>query len=101
MYVANPTSTSKSLFGGNAKKIDVVGDFDVKQVSNVRRATMRLSGREISKLGIAWQASAYGSAKGDVEEMMDVVFEIALAQHSQRLTGDRFWRSPQGNLLGK
>ena len=39
---------------------------------------------EISKLGIAWQASAYGSAKGELtEEMMDVVFEIALAQHSQ------------------
>ena len=29
---------------------------------------------------------AYGSAKGELtEEMMDVVFEIALAQHSQKI----------------
>ena len=31
MYVAIPMPASKSLFGGNAaKKIDVVGDFDVE-----------------------------------------------------------------------
>ena len=56
---------------------------------NQQKSTKKLenfSGREISKLGIAWQASAYGSHKGELtEEMMDVVFEIALAQHTQKI----------------
>ena len=44
------------------------------------------SGREISKLAVAWQAAAYGSDDGNLtEEMMDVVVEIAMAQHHQKL----------------
>ncbi len=88
MYVRNPTSASQSMFGGNnAKKINVTGDFDVEsKLIHYAKQLENFSGREISKLGIAWQAAAYGSDSGELtEEMMDVVFELALAQHSQKI----------------
>ena len=88
MYVKNPQPANQSMFGGsNAKKIEITGDFDVEdKLTEYAKKLKNFSGREISKLGIAWQASAYGSHKGELtEEMMDVVFEIALAQHTQKI----------------
>ena len=60
MYVRNPTSASNSLFGGNtAKKIDVVGDFDVEaKLTAYAKQLDTFSSREISK---AWHCMASSS----------------------------------------
>ena len=52
MYLTNPV--------GNAKKIDISG-IDEDSIKAVAAATEGYSGREISKLAIAWQAAAYGT----------------------------------------
>lgn len=51
-----------------------------------------MSGREIAKLGVAWQASAYASADGVLTEkmIMDKVAD-AVQQHSQKVE----WQSEQ------
>lgn len=52
MYLTNPI--------GKAKKIDVSG-IDEDAIKAIAAATDGYSGREISKLAIAWQAAAYGT----------------------------------------
>lgn len=49
--------------------------------------TEGLSGREISKLGVSWQASAYASENGILTEkmVMDRVVDI-IKQHEQKMS---------------
>lgn len=45
-----------------------------------------MSGREIAKLGVAWQASAYASANGVLtEEMILAKVKDAVQQHRQKV----------------
>lgn len=48
--------------------------------------TAGMSGREIAKLGVAWQAAAYASSEGILTEkmVMDRV-EDAIKQHKQKV----------------
>lgn len=45
-----------------------------------------MSGREISKLGVAWQAAVYASAEGVLTEAMVMErCEAAVQQHKQKV----------------
>merc|ERR1719354_1029087 len=63
-----------------------VADFDFNEkCSQIAAATEGLSGREISKLGIAWQASTYASSDGTLtEEILDARVNEMIAQHKQK-----------------
>jgi len=64
-----------------------IANFDFsKKCQQIAEVTEGLSGREISKIAIAWQASAYGSPDGVLtEEMMDERVEEAVRQHKQKV----------------
>jgi ATPase family AAA domain-containing protein 3A/B len=59
-----------------SKRINVV-EIDEASITAVAEQTVGFSGREISKLAIAWQAAAYGTANAtfDKELMMEVLLE--------------------------
>jgi ATPase family AAA domain-containing protein 3A/B len=81
-----PDSADSGIFSSGATPIGL-SDFDVDlKLDKYSEMLTTFSGREISKLAVAWQASAYGSDDGNLtEEMMDVVVEIAIAQHGQKI----------------
>uniref|UniRef100_A0A673ZFL2 ATPase family AAA domain containing 3A n=1 Tax=Salmo trutta TaxID=8032 RepID=A0A673ZFL2_SALTR len=57
--------------------------------------TIGMSGREISKLGVAWQAAAYSSEDGVLTEaMIDARVDDALRQHAQKMD----WLHMEGGL---
>lgn len=63
-------------------------NFDYgKLCSEMARMTEGMSGREIAKLGVAWQAAAYASADGVLTEKMvlDRVRDAVL-QHRQKVS---------------
>lgn len=64
-----------------------IANFDFsKKCLQIAEVTEGLSGREISKIAIAWQASAYGSPDGVLtEDMMDERVEEAVRQHEQKV----------------
>ncbi|XP_022090065.1 ATPase family AAA domain-containing protein 3-like [Acanthaster planci] len=64
-----------------------VGQFDFNEkCSKIAEMTEGLSGREIAKLGVAWQASAYASEDGILtSEMIDARVQDAVAQHTQKV----------------
>lgn len=64
-----------------------IANFDFsKKCQQIAEVTEGLSGREISKIAIAWQASAYGSPDGVLtENMMDERVEEAVRQHKQKV----------------
>lgn len=67
-----------------ADNIDYTAECD-----NVARRTEGLSGREISKIAIAWQTAAYASEDGVLtKSMMDAVTDSAIAANKQK----REWR---------
>lgn len=50
------------------------------------RLTDGMSGREIAKLGVAWQAAAYSSTEGVLTRQMAVEkVQQALKQHTQKV----------------
>ncbi|XP_014783149.1 ATPase family AAA domain-containing protein 3-B [Octopus bimaculoides] len=60
-------------------------DYGVK-CSEIAARTEGLSGREIAKLGVAWQATAYASDDGVLtEQMIDSIVDNAIRQHSQKV----------------
>ncbi|CAG0881751.1 unnamed protein product [Cyprideis torosa] len=60
--------------------------------SRVAQKAQGLSGREIAKLGVAWQASAYASEDGILtEEMIMERVEDAVKQHAQKVD----WQSEE------
>lgn len=65
-----------------------VAQFDYGALcTRVAEVVVGMSGREIAKLGVAWQASAYSSADGVLTEamVMEKVNEAVL-QHKQKVT---------------
>lgn len=70
-----------------------VAQFDYSKLcSDIAQRTNGLSGREIAKLGVAWQAAAYASEEGVLTEKMvvDRVMD-AVKQHKQKVE----WLSEQ------
>ncbi|BFZ23194.1 hypothetical protein BsWGS_26233 [Bradybaena similaris] len=64
-----------------------VADFDYgKKCAEIAQRTEGLSGREISKMGVAWQNRAYVSEDGVLtEEMIDRVVNLAMADHKKKV----------------
>uniref|UniRef100_A0A668AFS2 ATPase family AAA domain containing 3A n=1 Tax=Myripristis murdjan TaxID=586833 RepID=A0A668AFS2_9TELE len=64
-----------------------LAQFDYGQkCSDIAKRTEGMSGREISKLGVAWQAAAYASENGVLtEEMIDSRVDDAIKQHAQKM----------------
>ncbi|XP_066915630.1 ATPase family AAA domain-containing protein 3-like [Clytia hemisphaerica] len=64
-----------------------VEDFDfTAKCREIAERTEGLSGREIAKLGIAWQASTYASAEGILtREILDARVEDMISQHKQKV----------------
>jgi ATPase family AAA domain-containing protein 3A/B len=60
MYLSNPAK------GG--KPIQVDSDIDEECIVSVAKDTQGFSGREISKLAIAWQAAAYGTKRATIDK---------------------------------
>lgn len=88
-YVLNPPSTK-------ARPITVegIGEEEVKYAAKV---TVGFSGREISKLAIAWQAAAYGAREGTATLDKELYLRV-LEQHlaSKRKKKDWFEASLPG-----
>lgn len=63
-----------------------LAEFDYSaKCSEIARMTEGLSGREISKLGVAWQATAYASEDGILtEQMIDDRVNDAVRQHKKK-----------------
>ncbi|XP_033097761.1 ATPase family AAA domain-containing protein 3-B-like [Anneissia japonica] len=60
-------------------------DFGAK-CSEIAKVTRGLSGREISKLAVAWQASGFAAENGMLtSEMIDMRVEEAVKQHAQKV----------------
>ncbi|GAB1600476.1 ATPase family AAA domain-containing protein 3-like [Argonauta hians] len=64
-----------------------VAQFDYgAKCSEIAKRIEGLSGREISKLGVAWQATAYASDDGVLtESMIDNIVDNSIRQHSQKI----------------
>ncbi|XP_062401434.1 ATPase family AAA domain containing 3 [Sardina pilchardus] len=64
-----------------------LAQFDYgEKCSEIAKRTEGMSGREISKLGVAWQAAAYSSEDGVLTEaMIDARVEEAIKQHRQKM----------------
>uniref|UniRef100_A0A3P9BZ62 ATPase family AAA domain containing 3A n=1 Tax=Maylandia zebra TaxID=106582 RepID=A0A3P9BZ62_9CICH len=64
-----------------------LAQFDYgKKCSEIAKRTEGMSGREISKLGVAWQAAAYSSEDGVLTEaMIDARVDDAVKQHLQKM----------------
>ncbi|KAL6120025.1 atad3a [Pungitius sinensis] len=64
-----------------------LAQFDYGQkCSDIARRAEGMSGREISKLGVAWQAAAYSSEDGVLTEaMIDSRVDDAIKQHAQKM----------------
>eukprot|EP00064_Thunnus_orientalis_P016264 superscaffoldBa00003180_g16328 len=64
-----------------------LAQFDYGQkCSDIAMRAEGMSGREISKLGVAWQAAAYSSEDGVLTEMMiDSRVDDAIKQHAQKM----------------
>uniref|UniRef100_H2Z982 AAA+ ATPase domain-containing protein n=1 Tax=Ciona savignyi TaxID=51511 RepID=H2Z982_CIOSA len=68
----------------NTKQRLKLGDFDFSsKCSEIAKKTEGMSGREISKLAVAWQACGYASMDGTLtEQMIDERVDDAVKQHS-------------------
>ncbi|OQV19383.1 ATPase family AAA domain-containing protein 3-A [Hypsibius exemplaris] len=82
-FVLKPASQG----GYKRLKVDQF-DYGAKCTS-IAAKTTGLSGREIAKLGVSWQASAYASEEGVLtEKMVDDRVDDMVKQHKQKVT----WR---------
>ncbi|CAL8235596.1 unnamed protein product [Boreogadus saida] len=78
-YVLEPAT------GGRQRLKLAQFDYGLK-CSDIAKHTEGMSGREISKLGVAWQAAAYSSESGMLTEaMIDARVQDAVKQHIQKM----------------
>ncbi|KAK1133267.1 hypothetical protein AOXY_G38314 [Acipenser oxyrinchus oxyrinchus] len=92
-YVLKPASEGKQRLK--------VAQFDYGlKCSQIAELTEGMSGREISKLGVAWQAAAYASEEGVLTEaMIDARVSDSIRQHQQKMQ----WlknEKPEGGMKG-
>jgi len=82
-YVLEPAMDSKQRLK--------LGEFDFgAKCSEIAEMTEGMSGREISKLAVAWQAIGYASRDGTLtEKMIDDETRLAARQHQMKMR----WRS--------
>ena len=74
-----------------AKEIKVDGDsIDDYTIATIAKSTDGYSGREISKLAIAWQAAAYGSEGASIDK--DLMM-IVLDESNETKLAKRSWLS--------
>ncbi|KAL3861831.1 hypothetical protein ACJMK2_007845 [Sinanodonta woodiana] len=91
LYVLKPATEGKRRL-----KVDKF-DYSSK-CSEIAAKTDGLSGREISKLGVAWQASAYASENGVLtEKMIDEYVNSTVKQHQKKVQ----WQAEQVKKRGK
>ncbi|XP_037346095.2 ATPase family AAA domain containing 3 [Pungitius pungitius] len=78
-----------------------LAQFDYGQkCSDIAKRTEGMSGREISKLGVAWQAAAYSSEDGVLTEaMIDARVGDAVKQHLQKMDWLHGDEEPQAKTL--
>ncbi|XP_031422202.1 ATPase family AAA domain-containing protein 3-A-like isoform X4 [Clupea harengus] len=92
-YVLGPASSGRQRLK--------LAQFDYGQkCTDIAKLTDGMSGREISKLGVAWQAAAYSSEDGVLTEaMIDARVTDAVQQHMQKMD----WLHTEGptEILGK
>ncbi|XP_055073331.2 ATPase family AAA domain containing 3 [Misgurnus anguillicaudatus] len=87
-YVLEPAT------GGRQRLKLAQFDYGLK-CSEIADRVSGMSGREISKLGVAWQAAAYSSEDGVLTEaMIDARVEDAIRQHRQKMN----WLHGEGVL---
>lgn len=90
-YVIQPASQ-----GRRRLKVDQF-DFNEK-CSLIAEMTEGLSGREIAKLGVAWQATAFASEEGVLtSEMIEAKVAESVRQHKQKLD----WHQREDSRLEK
>ncbi|XP_056615333.1 ATPase family AAA domain containing 3 [Triplophysa dalaica] len=78
-YVLEPAT------GGRQRLKLAQFDYGLK-CSEIAKRVDGMSGREISKLGVAWQAAAYSSEDGVLtEDMIEARVEDAIRQHRQKM----------------
>uniref|UniRef100_A0A8C5Q1F9 ATPase family AAA domain containing 3A n=1 Tax=Leptobrachium leishanense TaxID=445787 RepID=A0A8C5Q1F9_9ANUR len=94
-YVLIPASEGKQRLK--------LAQFDYgKKCSDLATLTEGMSGREISKLGVAWQAAAYASEDGTLtEEMIDARVADAIRQHQQKMDWLKSEGKEESRKLGK
>ncbi|XP_069466230.1 ATPase family AAA domain-containing protein 3-A [Ambystoma mexicanum] len=90
-YVLKPATEGKQRLK--------LAQFDYgKKCSELAKVTEGMSGREISKLGVAWQAAAYASEDGVLTEaMIDARVADAVRQHQQKMV----WLKAEGKDASK
>lgn len=77
-YLMHPPPGSKPI---------IVNDVDEEIMRHFATATEGFSGREISKLAIAWQAAAYGTANATIDPpLLKLVLEESLMNKKQKLS---------------
>lgn len=89
-YVLEPATQGKQRLK--------LAQFDYgKKCSEIAKVAEGMSGREISKLGVAWQAAAYASEDGILTEaMVDSRVSEAMRQHRQKMEWLRAERASAG-----
>ena len=80
MYLINPAKGSKP--------ITVNPDIDEETIESVAKETSGFSGREISKLAIAWQAAAYGTENATIDKSL---FLLVLAEMKNSKLQKQSW----------
>nr|CDP91712.1 BMA-ATAD-3, isoform c [Brugia malayi] len=80
-YIATPATS------GSKKARLKLADFDwVKKCTDIAQKTDGMSGRQLSKLVIGWQAAAYASEDGVLTtEMIDRCTDDMVNQHKQKI----------------
>ena len=80
-YVLQP-----AIEGGGGRRIKVE-EMDYSQLcTDIAKACAGMSGREIAKLGVAWQAAGYASEDGVLTRPMIMErVELAVKSHSQKI----------------
>ena len=76
-YLLNPEGGAKAI---------TVENIESEDVQNIAAATDGFSGREISKLAIAWQAAAYGTADAKLTKQMlhDVLLQQRISKNQKK-----------------
>ena len=89
MYVRGSDAAGSSSIFSSTRSIAVLDDVTDEYFAALSRRTEGFSGREISKLAIAWQAAAYGTTDCTIGmDLMNEILDYRVAQNQQK----NLWR---------